>query len=310
MRYPSDTAFFLQKKSIIKLVIRPQFKLLLFNFNLRYTIGIDLKTDGGFYMTNEYKTVLTDEILHFLYRNASFQALEENEQQQFLENFGKQPLFIEVIEIAIALEEMIAEVEATMPKIQDKDYLFPIEQQKQLLKDRTVIDGNVLYVPFEEMKNLYSPMIVILQQSDAMQGVEAFTKGTILPLFNLCAVQKRDLIILPFSNKPAQPLLFKNGTLEIEMFDQFLQHFLTGDAQIMPAIDKAIELFTQDNIGHQRDLMIITDNQFSDFHKLNQEVAAEKMQELDIDLAVIALSETAFEKQPISFADKVFFAND
>ena len=40
----------------------------------------------GFHMTNEYKTVLTDEILHFLYRNASFQALDENQQQQFLRN--------------------------------------------------------------------------------------------------------------------------------------------------------------------------------------------------------------------------------
>ncbi|MGE7981204.1 vWA domain-containing protein [Solibacillus sp. NPDC093137] len=261
-------------------------------------------------MTNEYKTVLTDEILHFLYRNASFQALDENQQQQFLEKFGQQPLFIEVIEIAIAVEEMIAEVEATMPKIQDKDYLFPIEQQKQLLKDRMVIDGNVLYVSFDEMKNRYSPMIVIVQQSDAMQEYEAFTKGTILPLFNLCAVQKRDLIILPFSNKPAQPLLFKNGKIDIELFDQFLQQYLPGDAQIIPAIDKAIEFFTQDNIDNQRDLMIITDNQFTDFHKFEQQVTAGKMQELDIDLAVIAMSETNFESQPIAFADKVFFAND
>lgn len=261
-------------------------------------------------MTNEYKTVLTDEILHFLYRNASFQALDENQRQQFLKKFGQQPLFIEVIEIAIALEEMIAEVEATMPKIQDKDYLFPIEQQKQLLKERTVSDGNVLYVPFEEMKNLYSPMVVIIQQSGAMQEYEAFTKGTILPLFNLCAVQKRDLIILPFSNIPSPPLLFKNGIMDIEMFDQFLQQYEIGDAQIMPAIDKAIEMFTKDKIDNQRDLMIITDNRFTDFSKLNQQVMAGKMQELDIDLSVIAMSENDFEKQPIAFADKVFFAND
>ena len=40
-------------------------------------------------MTNEYKTVLTDEILHCLYRNASFQALDENQQQQFNDIFRK-----------------------------------------------------------------------------------------------------------------------------------------------------------------------------------------------------------------------------
>lgn len=261
-------------------------------------------------MTKESKSVLTDEILHFLYRNASFQALEENVQQQFLEKFGLQPLFIEVIEISIALEEIIEEVEATMPKIQDKDFLFPLEQQKQLLKDRTVVNGNVLHVPFDEIKKRYSPMIVIVEQSDAMQEFEAFTKGTILPLFNLCAVQKRDLIILPYSNKPAQPLLFTNGILHLEMFDLFLQQHIGGEARIVPALDKAIELFTQDYIDNQRDLILITDNQFSDFNQLNQNMLTEKMQELDIDLAVIAMSEKDFEKQPIKFADKVFFANE
>ncbi|MFS0875396.1 hypothetical protein [Solibacillus isronensis] len=37
----------MQKNTDIKLVIRAQFKLLLFNIDFRYTIGIDLKTDGG-----------------------------------------------------------------------------------------------------------------------------------------------------------------------------------------------------------------------------------------------------------------------
>lgn len=264
----------------------------------------------GFHMTNEYKPVLTDEILHFLYRNASFQALDEKQQQQFLEKCEQQPLFKQVIEISIALEEIIVEVEATLPKIQDKDFLFPLEQQKRLLKEQTVAYGNVLYVPFDDMKKLYSPMIIIVQQSDEMQEFEVFTKGTILPLFNICAVQKRDLIIIPFSNEPAEPLLFNNGTLHVELFEQFLKHHLTGDAQIVPALEKAVELFTQDNIDNQRDLMIITDNCFSDFHQLNQQDVARKIQELDIDLSVIAMSEKNFETQPISFADKVFFANE
>lgn len=45
-----DAAFFCEKTSDLKvdeLVIRFQFKLLLFNFNFRYTSDIDLKIDGG-----------------------------------------------------------------------------------------------------------------------------------------------------------------------------------------------------------------------------------------------------------------------
>lgn len=262
-----------------------------------------------FRMTND-RTVLTDEILHFLYRNASFQALEEEQQQILLAKFKHEPLFKEVVEISIALEEMIEEVEATLPKIQDKDFLFPQEQQKLLLKNRTVTCGNVLYVPFDEMENLYSPMIVIVQQSDSMSEYESFSKGTILPLFNLCALQKRDLIILPFSHTIAEPLIFKKGALQITLFERFLYKHLNGNAQIVPALQKALDLFDQDKINNQRDLMIITDNQFNDFQPLIESDFTERLRELSIDISVIAMSETDFEVQPIPFADKVFFANE
>lgn len=261
-------------------------------------------------MTNEHRTVLTDEILHFLYRNASFQALEEEQQQLLFAKFKNEPLFKEVIEISIALEEIIEEVEATMPKIQDKDFLFPQEQQKLLLKNRTVARGNVLYVPFEELGNLYSPMIVIVQQSDSMNEYETFSKGTIMPLFNLCAVQKRDLIILPFSHTIAEPLFFKNGALDIALYERFLYKHLNGNAQIVPVLKKALDLFAQDKINNQRDLMIITDNQFQDFQPLIESDFTERLHELSVDISVIAMSEADFEVQPITFADKVFFANE
>lgn len=264
----------------------------------------------GFHMTIEYNTFLTDEILRFLYRSASFQALNEQQQQQFLAHFSQQPLFKEVVELSITLEEMIEEVEATMPKIQEKDFLLPVEQQKQLLKNYTVAKGNVLYIPFEELENVYSPLIVLVQQSDSMYEHEVFSKGTILPLFNLCTVQKRDLIILPFSNELAKPLVFKQGLLHISIFDQFLQNHLKGKAQIVPAIKQALDLFDQDKINNQRDLMIITDNQFFDFQTLMQQKLTERIDELRVDISVIAMSEQDFQEQPTPFADKVFFANE
>ena len=261
-------------------------------------------------MTIEDKAFSTDEILHYLYRSASFQVLNEQQQQQFLAHFSQQSLFKEVVELSITLEEVIEEVEATMPKIQEKDFLLPLEQQEQLLKNHTVKKGNILYVPFEEIENVYSPLIVLVQQSDSMYEYEAFSKGTILPLFNLCTVQKRDLIIIPFSDEIAAPLVFKQGHLHIVPFEQFLQNHSKGEAQIVPAIKQVLDLFTQDIINNQRDLMMITDNQFVDFQSLLQQEWIERINELTIDVSVIAMSEQDFQEQPIPFADKVFFANE
>ena len=141
-------------------------------------------------MTNEIKTILNDEILHFLYSNAAFQQLSEEEQQTFLQTFEYDELFKEMAEIAISLQETISEIEATMPKMQNKDLLMPQQEHRKLLKKRMKIEGNVYFVPFNELENLYSPYIICIQQSDTMVEFEAFSKGMLLPLFNLCTSPK------------------------------------------------------------------------------------------------------------------------
>ena len=261
-------------------------------------------------MTNDSRTLLNDEILHFLYSKASFQGLSEEEQQQFLLRFQTDDVFKEIIEISIALEETITEVEATMPKIQDRDFLLSQQEQKEVLKERMVVNGNVYYVPFDELDHIYSPMIIALQQSNTMAEFDTFCKGIILPLFNLCALQRRDIIILPFGKETKAPLHFKNGIMDTPTFDSFLNGEHSGEAAIVPVLTKALQLFKNDPINNQRDLMIITDNQFTDFNDLIQQDVTHTLRALNIDVSVIAMSEIDFEVQPITFADKVFFANE
>lgn len=261
-------------------------------------------------MANDHKTLLNDEILHFLYKNASFQALEEATQQQFIAKFKEDEHFVEIIEISMSLQEMIQEVEATMPKMQDKDFLLLQQQQKQFVKERTVVEGNVYFVPFQEIEDVFSPMVVALQQSESMLEFDAFCKGTIIPLFHLCASQKRDLIVVPFSNMVHEPIVFKHGVMELPMFEEFIMTGSTLDAELAPAIEQVLAIFEADQINNGRDLMIITDNQFTDFQAVMQADFEQPLNELDIDVSVIAMSEVDFEVQPIPFAQKVFFANE
>ncbi len=261
-------------------------------------------------MTNKIKTLLNDEILHFLYSNQAFQGLSEEEQQQFLNRFQTNETFKEMIEISMDLDEVITEVEATMPKIQDRDYVFQQQEQKQVLKSRTVVSGNVYYVPFDEVENIYSPIIIAVQQSESMKEFETFCKGIILPLFNLSALQKRDIILLPFCGNVSNPINFKNGLLKGDLLETFMNENFGGEAKIVPPLDQALELFYQDTICNQRDLMIITDNQFTDFDEMLTAEFSESLAELDVEVSVIAMSEVDFEVQPIPFADKVFFANE
>ena len=261
-------------------------------------------------MTNNDKTLLTDEILHFLYRNASFQGLSEGDQLQFLDIFLTNDVFKEMIKIAIAVEETITEIEATMPNIQQKDLLLPQTKQKILLKSRTVVEDNVYYVPFEALDHMFSPFVIAIQQSISMKKFEAFCKGMILPLFNLSALQKRDIILLPFNEKVNEPIYFKNGKMQLQSFINFMNQSYGGKAKIVPAIEQALKIFKEDSIENQRDLMILTDNLFTDFQDLIAADYVEVIAELQVDVSVVAMSKMEFEIQPIPFADKVYFTNE
>ncbi|MCH7321703.1 hypothetical protein LZ480_07330 [Solibacillus sp. MA9] len=261
-------------------------------------------------MAKDQKTLLSDEILQFLYKNASFQGLGKTEQQQLLERFGQDENFVEILEISMSLQEIIQEVEATMPKMRENDYLLPLEQQKHLLKERSVVKGNVYFVPFNEDENIFSPMIILMQQSETLKAYETFCKGTIMPFFHLCATQKRDLIIIPFSETVQEPMIFIKGSLQLGLFDRFINEYMDNEATIVPAIEQVLAIFKADTACNERDVLIITDNLFNDYQSLIQEDYAARFEKLDIDISVIAMSEIDFEAQPIPFAQKVYFANE
>ena len=261
-------------------------------------------------MATKSKNILNDEILSFLYSSPAFQQLSEDKQQSFLQMFREDQYFKEVITTAMSLQETIIEVEATMPKMRDKDVLIPPEAHKKLMKEQTQVEGNVYFVPFENNRKNAAPFIICLQQSDSIAEYELLCKGMLLPLFNVCVRQKRDLIIIPFAQSVGEPFVFEFGHLEQELFNEFIHSALTDNAQIVPALQKAISIFEQDKVKIDSELMIVTDNQFTDFNMLLNSDIAQQLANLNVEVSVIAMSEVDFEVQPIPFADKVFYVNE
>lgn len=261
-------------------------------------------------MTNNTTSLLNDEILRFLYSNAAFQSIEEKDQQTFLQTFQENEFFKEIVEIAIALQESIEEVEAFLPKMQNRDHLLVTDAHINMMKNRTKVEGNVYYVPFGEVKKSMSPFIVCLQQSGSMLEYEAFSKGMLLPFFHLCAHQNRDLIIIPFGEGVKEVMTFEDSTFKMPVFQQFIENMEQGEARIAPALEMAIVLLEEDAIKQNPDIMIVTDNQFTDFDVLLNSEFEDVFAELNAEISVMAMSEIDFEVQPIPFADKVFFANE
>lgn len=258
-------------------------------------------------MTN-FTPALHDTILHFLYSNSAFQQLEEAEQQAFIERFGQQEKFQEIVEVAFSMQESIQEVEATMPKILERDRLFHKTEQHELLKASTVVKGNVYHVPFEKKQTNFSPFIVCVQCSKSMAQHEVMYKGLLLPLFNLCVRQQRDLIIIPFNDVQHEPIVYKHGQFTVDSFEALFALQQQGEANIVPAIEQALALLAQDEIQHVPEVMFVTDNQFIDFDALQPANYEAAFLDVDAEVSVIAMREVDFDRQPIPFANKVFYA--
>lgn len=260
-------------------------------------------------MTN-FTPTLNDTILHFLYSNIAFQQLEEAEQQAFIERFGQDEMFQEIVEVALSMQESIQEVEATMPKILNRDYLFHKTEQHELLKASTIRKGNVYHVPFAKKQTNFSPFIVCVQCSQSMEQHEILYKGLLLPLFNLCARQQRDLIIVPFNDEQHEPIAYKHGQFTVDSFSALFSMEQRGEANIVPAIEQALALLAQDEIQHAPEVMFVTDNQFSDFERMQQANYEAAFLDVDAEVSVIAMSEVDFDVQPIPFANKAFYAGE
>ena len=238
-----------------------------------------------------------------------FQNLQETEQQRFLVEFEQHDVLREVLEIALDVQTSVIEIESIVPSILPKDHVADeIALYHEQLKANTEKRDNVYYVPFG--KQARSPFIIIMQQSKDMEDISTYMKGLILPLFNLCAKQRRDLIIVPFQEEVIDEIIFTNGVLHVGNFSKWLNIPMKGKANIMPALNKAIALFEEDTLNDQRELFIVANNNFFDKKLFEDSVVAEKLVLLNVETSVITTSEQQFEQMPISFAQKVYFIDE
>ena len=114
---------------------------------------------------------------------------------------------------------------------------------------------------------------------------------------------------MPFGEKVGEPIIFEHSHMNVERFKKFVHKAGEGEAAIVPALQKAIAIIAEDTIKHNPEVMIVTDNQFTDFDGLLHGEFEEQFAELDTEVSVIAMSEVDFEVQPVPFADKVIFAD-
>ena len=253
------------------------------------------------------KTLFYDDVLRFLYSSEMFQQLTEEAQQLFLNQFARDEEFIQSIGVAVEFQERLGKLEGAVPLVTpyEDNGLCSVRtiHRKSTLKDQAVTKGNVTYVPFHRKIDLAAPLIIGFDTSLGMETYEIQAKGLILPLLELCAVQKRDCIVATINDR----CVFPHGEITSEGI-QRLQHMKMQDEQDMALLFKqALYLFEAYQLKEDAEFILLTANTFapSDI----PDGLIDEFEGRGIELSAIALDSKRFEEKPLPFIKKVFFPN-
>lgn len=267
-----------------------------------------MEKDEAKILKENVRQVFTDEMLSFLYNSTVFQSFSEEEQQSFIKTYEKNIHFHEILDVAKSLQEVIFEVEQTMDELTDEVCQFFAQPKKSIL-DCVKVEDNIVYVPFDRYLKDAAPLVVCVQQGEEMKEVEQFCKGMMMSLFDLCLRQRRDLIIILFAEE-VTTLKFEYGHFPIHTFDRFIEHHYGGEARLIPVLNYALELFDGAAEKENAELMLITNNHFSDYDEEVLATFESTLANRGISISAMAMSEELFNRQPLHFLDKVFFANE
>ena len=247
---------------------------------------------------------LTDEMLHFLFSSSIFQSFSEDEQVAFLQRYKENEAFHDIPRVAMSLNEIIEEVERTMPSIPEEVTGY-FKQPRRSISMCLKIEDNVYHYPFGKCIKEQGPLIVCLQQGNRMEGASLFCKGMIIPLFDMCYRQKRDLIILPFSDD-VEELRFEYGESPLNAFGRFIAVDKKGDAKIIPTLERIITIVDEVDVKEQTEVFLFTNNYLVDYYDEKVMELVDVLKEYFVSITAISID----EQHPMHFLDKIYYVNE
>lgn len=264
--------------------------------------------------------------LHFLYENLHLEELNDREQRYFIDYFFKSEPLRNMAAFALELADIMHEIRENIPPIEKAERLADGHEQRlyyqrkwselrrQKLKQQTLKNGNIFYVPFQEYKQEPGPLIICLEQTTGMAVYSELCKSMILPLFMNAHRESRDLYIVPYDQQIHVHYRFENGHLNLADFKSFIEYKAKGEAAILPVLQFVKALLQENQLGAEAEVIIFTEGTPIDGKHLvgkQTKIMLEEMkQKYHAEFSVIAMHEHNFNKQQFWFASKAFFADD
>ncbi|MGN4128107.1 hypothetical protein ACMGD3_24335 [Lysinibacillus sphaericus] len=155
------------------------------------------------------------------------------------------------------------------------------------------------------------PLVVVLDESGSMHNLNPQAKGFVIALAMIAKKQKRDLIVIPFSNDIGTPTICEKGKVTTQHIVDWATKFLSGGTKYMPPLLEAQRVIKEQKRFKDGDIIFVTDGAPQDYGWMNKELpkflAFKKSHKVNITSLLIGRDVTKEHVQ--KFSDKIINAN-
>src|SRR5699024_1797008 len=173
---------------------------------------------------------------------------------------------------------------------------------------RRFAEGQVMQYDNEDKEKLGKGQVIIcLDQSGSMTGLDEQSKGFVLALMGIAKKQKRDFCFIPFSTS-SEIYRFSKGKITTAEMVEICQNFLGGGTDFYSPLSESLQVIKESKFK-QSDIVFVTDgvanldDQF--LHEFNH-----TKQEKDFSVLSLVIGNSGDATVPKSFSDNVKLVED
>lgn len=154
-------------------------------------------------------------------------------------------------------------------------------------------------------------LVVLLDESGSMHKLNPQAKGFVIALAMIAKKQKRDLIVIPFSNNIGTSTKCEKGKVSTQHIVDWATVFLGGGTKYMPPLIEAQRVISEQKRFKNGDIIFVTDGDPSDHGWMDKELpkflAFKKAQKVNV--TALLIGNDVKEQHVKRFSDKVIKAN-
>ncbi|WP_019156911.1 vWA domain-containing protein [Robertmurraya massiliosenegalensis] len=174
----------------------------------------------------------------------------------------------------------------------------------------------MMYAPEGKETLGKGPIILCLDQSSSMRGLDEQSKGFTLALMMIAKKQRRDFALIAFSSATKQEnLYFEKGKILPADLVNLSKMFMGGGTNFLPPLKQAVSIIERKKRFNKSDIVFVTDGDPSDSYGLEPYCGEDgaftkRKREKGFNVVTVLIGNDVSERYVKPFSDKIVRAGD